>query len=245
MEPLVSLDELEYISGPISLYYFQYGGRNFYFFGDIHEDRAFSCPYMVPYMPCSHIEADLKTYQQSNRCSDIVSLMRTIFERARQEGIYVDFFLEYFFRDNDEKHTEDNIAKALHIMAGPEYEVAIQSMTEEEHAQQIKAKQSVYDLYDDLDYISRLYTVFNSCFKVEKASCPYAPYVRFHYADIRSIATEKAIIDIFPIMLEDVYIETLIKLMHDEEPLTPIEEGTIKQYSILLLIGHLHLRPMY
>lgn len=77
MEPLVSLDEREYISGPVSLYYFQYAGRNFYFFGDVHEDRAFSCP---------HVGVNLNLYDISKKCFDIIYLLETIFERAKLRG---------------------------------------------------------------------------------------------------------------------------------------------------------------
>lgn len=106
-------------------------------------------------IPCS---------KKDTKCTDFPNLLQKLFQRSVDKKEYVDFYLETPFKIKGEK--TDPIDQLI-----MEYQ--------ETHDPKIKKA------IEKIGYIESVYLKFNPCFQVEKVLCPYAPYVRFHYVDLR------------------------------------------------------------
>ncbi len=167
---------LEFISGPISWYYFETGPelfgirRKFHFFGDIHFSKTADCTEKYG-VPCAKVSPLGKVSNLNGRCYDITYLLMDLFQRAKKENRYTDFFLEYPFKikpnGQDSRRSDLNQSE----------------LTKEQTLLKLIGQKS--STMQDLDYISTLYVMFHDCFQMSKKYCPYQPYVRFHYVDIR------------------------------------------------------------
>jgi hypothetical protein len=78
---------LKYISGPISWYYYEWNGRSFHFFGDVHFSFENNCESKG--MKCSSV-----TDKEFCDCFDFIFFLDTIFTNAEKSGKLVDFFIE-------------------------------------------------------------------------------------------------------------------------------------------------------
>ena len=97
----------------------------------------------------------------------LLDLLKTLFAYNFENNIYTDFFLETPFKlkiDTD-KLFKDILSEKLKY--GLVLTTTEKLMLKKNH------------------YIPILYNLFSNCFQLEKEQCPYFPYVRFHYADIR------------------------------------------------------------
>jgi len=178
---------LEYISGPVSWYYFELPPealgehRRFHFFGDVHYSKSGNCTDRYG-IPCAYINNRLQPVDINPRCYDITYLLMELFDRSKRERTYTDFFLEYPFKIAGLNKDElDEIAMRIRSR-----EVSTIPMLR----QDISIKQIVESVVkskelSNLDYISSIYVIFNECFQPEKQGCHYNPYVRFHYVDVR------------------------------------------------------------
>jgi hypothetical protein len=81
-------ENLQYISGPISWYYFELDNRKFHFFGDSHFSKEGNCE--SKQIVCSSFSDN----NPKSDCYDIVYLLDTIFLNAEVNHHLVDFFLE-------------------------------------------------------------------------------------------------------------------------------------------------------
>lgn len=231
-EELLSLENLKRISGPISLYYYQFDNRNFYFFGDEHFSTDFNCEWLIPGSQCSKINNDLELDYTSDECWDIDAFLKIVFDRALQRALqqksplryldennYIDLFLEIGFmestveildiyksdgyknRNNDEG--EDGDDKGEEGDEGEEDDEGEDGDDDEredgdderedgdegEEGDDDKEEKdaNIVENYEDLDYMNRVYNYFILCFEPSKRICKYAPFIRFHYADIRQL----------------------------------------------------------
>ena len=198
----ISLDRLQYLSGPASLYKFTFGGRNFYFLGDVHFDPTFNCDWFKH--ECSDIDSNFGVTSDNKypTCVDLIAFLKIIFDKTRHKEEYIDFFTEVpvrgrgkqpdIFGVNElvtEKYRLENILED--IRRHPEHRYPGEIGYAETHLANIHEK------YMGLDYISRIYFMFNRCFQRTKTTCEYAPYVRFHYADIRHLLYKGKVVESF------------------------------------------------
>jgi hypothetical protein len=160
---------LQYISGPVSWYYFSVMGRKFHFFGDAHFSKNNNCPSFG--FKCTTVTPRNEIIDLNQRCYDITYLLRFLFDRSKHDKTYTDFFLEMPFRSSTNPYTLDELSTAL------QKNVPLTTKQEETLASL------------DTNYIWTLFVVFNSCFQRSKEKCVYEPYVRFHYVDIRLVET--------------------------------------------------------
>lgn len=166
---------LEFIQGPISWFYFEIGPellgmrRRFHFFGDAHFSKSNGCTkkYLVP---CTQISPTRKVLNLNQRCYDITFLLMNLFKNAKEEKRYTDFLMELPF-----KSTPTEVGSNLDKLVSEEVQTLLKRNS------------------TNLDYISTLYVIFNECFQIRKEECPYRPYVRFHYVDVRLSEKRQAI----------------------------------------------------
>jgi hypothetical protein len=90
-------EKLQYISGPISWYYFELDHRKFHFFGDSHYSKEGNCE--SKQIVCSSFNDN---NPKSDDCFDIVYLLDTIFLNAEVNHHLVDFFLEVPYLQDEE-----------------------------------------------------------------------------------------------------------------------------------------------
>lgn len=223
---LISLDKLKRISGPVSLYYYKFDNRNFYFFGDHHFSTDFNCEWLIPESQCSTVLEDLKLYYSSDECWDIVAFLKIIFERALirarktdedNENNYIDFFLETSFKESTSTSEKDWLAHQLQILDRINSDEDISDIPKDLVQILLDREDDIYNIYHDLGYIPRIYLVFNSCFQPDKTQCPYNPYVRFHYADSRHQIVDGKIISDFSSRLFTI-INSLSQSILDKPP---------------------------
>lgn len=167
---------LKYISGPVMWYAFDFMGRRFHFFGDRHESMEKNCTELYK-VPCSYV--DYKGEPQdvglgSGICYDITYVFKVLFENSLVQRIYTDFMLEIPYRKD-----EPTFSRATMLATKLTNEGDL-NIFEKSRVQQF-------------DYIHYIDLIFNNCFKHDKQLCPYYPYVRFHYTDIRKIEHENRI----------------------------------------------------
>lgn len=170
-EALMISNELQYISGPISWYYFEFMGRRFHFFGDAHYSKSGTCEdrYNVK---CSKINILTGEIDLASRCEDLIFLIKKIFDRSYADKTYTDFYMEVPYRLEGAADTQlDKIAEKI------------------QSHQDLNTKELQRAL--NLDYISSIYVLFNSCFLRTKGKCSYSPYVRFHNADLRQAVAKE------------------------------------------------------
>ena len=176
-------ESLEFISGPISWYYFETGPelfgirRKFHFFGDVHFSKTSDCTEKYA-VPCAEVSPLGKVSNLNERCYDITYLLMDLFQRAKKENRYTDFFLEYPFKikPNGQDSSNSNSDQLVDKMRSFE-------LTKEQTLLKLIGQKS--STAQNLDYISTLYVMFHDCFQISKKQCPYGPYVRFHYVDVR------------------------------------------------------------
>jgi hypothetical protein len=155
---------VQFISGPVSWYFFDFLGRKFHFFGDAHFSKDNNCPRLFD-QPCTTVTPQGEIVTPNQLCYDITYLLRELFDRSQREATYTDFFMEFPLRRGSSHSDLDQISNEL--QSG-------QPLTQRQREQ-----------VENLDYIGTLYLLFNQCFQISKETCPYRPYVRFHYVDVR------------------------------------------------------------
>jgi hypothetical protein len=102
---------LKYVSGPISWYYYEWNGRSFHFFGDLHLSFENNCESKG--MKCSSVRD-----KEFCDCFDFIFFLDTIFTNAEKSGKLVDFFIEIPYLTQgqtiDEIEVDDYIATIYH-----------------------------------------------------------------------------------------------------------------------------------
>ena len=140
----------------------------FHFFGDVHESKSRNCTDLFGFKCKSVALTGRELSKRATKCYDITSLLETLFEYNYRNEIYTDFFLEAPFRSHESSGQFINdiiVGKLKDGLPLTKFEKEV--------------------LIHDNHYIPIIHSVFHSCFQVEKTQCPYFPYIRFHYADIR------------------------------------------------------------
>lgn len=155
---------LEFISGPVSWYFFEFGGRRFHLFGDAHFSKSNNCPDLFG-QECTTVTPSGEIITRNQLCYDITYLLKELFDRSKRETTYTDFFMEIPFKGPAVTEQINELDQAIQS-GGP--------LTK-------KQQRNV----EKLGYIGTLYLIFGQCFQHSKEACPYRPYVRFHYVDVR------------------------------------------------------------
>lgn len=166
VNPLTSMitsnEGLNMISGPVSWYYFSFQDRDFHFFGDVHESKSGNCEKLYN-VPCKKRypkgEKGIPAEISPPECQDLTYFFSNLFDESKREKMYTDFFLEYPYEINTRKMVDGSRGKPAENQKKKEID----------------------------QYISSLAKLFDDCFHPDKKECSYAPYVRFHYADIRQL----------------------------------------------------------
>ena len=176
-QALMVSTELQYISGPLSWYYYEFPEiaadannskfmkRSFHFFGDVHYGKGGTCEdrYKVK---CSNINVVDGKIDLASRCEDIIFLLKKMFDNSYSNKKYTDFYLEVPFR----------------LQGAPEGRLDLLAQ-KIQSGQELNTKELRQAL--NLDYIQSMYVLFNSCFLRTANKCSYSPYIRFHNVDLR------------------------------------------------------------
>ena len=176
MSPSISstTEQVQYISGPVAWYYYEWAGRSFFLFGDQHRSLEHNCVHDG--IVCSHFDAYLQPHDDDPKCYEIPYLLAKIFDRATTKHQYVDFFAEITM-PSESKEPFRSVFPTIPT-------ISIRGMT----ARRKMSKNRSPDLeedYDKLDYLHLIEYTFADCFDSDQTECPYSPYVRFHHTDIR------------------------------------------------------------
>ena len=193
---------LEYIQGPVSWYYFESGPelfgirRRYHFFGDAHFSSTGGCTERYS-VPCAQVDLTGKISNINKRCYDITYLLMDLFANSQKEKRYTDFLLELPFKtQRGATHSKlDQLVETLKSTQLDDDQTSrldITALTEIDNDKTLK-KVDMIPSVRNLDYISSLYVVFHDCFQMSKEKCPYRPYVRFHYVDVRLSENNRAI----------------------------------------------------
>lgn len=187
IETEIVREGLEFIQGPISWYYFEMGPellgmrRKFHFFGDAHFSKEGGCTDRYS-IPCATVSPTGKVSGLNKRCYDITYLLMDLFKNSQEERRYTDFLLEFPFK---------TVRGAMHSELDQLVQKIKSPKREDDQTLAILGKQP--PTVENIDYISSLYVIFHDCFQMSKQQCPYRPYVRFHYVDVRLSENNRAI----------------------------------------------------
>ena len=150
---------LEYIQGPVSWYYFETDSELFGI------SRRF------------HFFGDIHL-SKANGCTDKYKIpcakvdIRGRVSDMNQRCYDITYLLTSLFKNSKEekRYTDFMLETYFKIKSVP---TPLNYLSQQNNQEK------------ELDYINTLSKIFHQCFLISKEQCPYHPYVRFHYVDIR------------------------------------------------------------
>src|SRR5258708_5303765 len=166
------MEDVNLISGVNSMYIYQLNDKTYFFFGDKHYSRRENDCESQLNIKCDDFDLSYnKINYNGSLCMSIGSLLYTMFIYNNDHNILTDFYLESSF-------TKENERTALKIG----YDIMNRKKSLSNYNSDI-----IDHEFDSVSWMTLIEFVIEPCFIMEKSKCPFFPYVRSHYVDIRSI----------------------------------------------------------
>ncbi len=166
------MEDVNLISGVNSMYIYQLNDKTYFFFGDKHYSRRENDCESQLNIKCDDFDLSYnKINYNGSLCMSIGSLLYTMFIYNNDHNILTDFYLESSF-------TKENERTALKIG----YDIMNRKKSLSNYNSDI-----IDHEFDSVSWMTLIEFVMEPCFIMEKSKCPFFPYVRSHYVDIRSI----------------------------------------------------------
>lgn len=166
------------IQGINSLYYIEYDGKKYYLFGDVH-DQTTTCDGLCDY----HNYTFDKTFTYNTNCTTITALLDNWFHYNNKYNIKTNVYLEKTYTKKDNYK--------LNFIDTRKLEGDVGTLTT------IKPKH--------MSWMQLTNDVFRKCLTTNKSNCPFYPYVKMHYIDIRAVDDTR----ISPFYINDIYHEVI------------------------------------
>ena len=203
---------IDTISGPVSLFIYQYNNKHYYFFGDLHGTRKDNCYYNG--MQCDAFNYNFtETMNANTNCTTIGALFHNWFVYNNSKNIKTDCYLEEHYTKENERFED---VETLNII---------------KNRSTINTRQG--SPFKDKSWMEILPYIMSSCFVKDKLDCPYQPYVHLHYTDVRTIVTVDSVVEMTPYFLDNILIYII-----ENQP-TSVDELTLIREEILDLISFL------
>lgn len=222
------------ISGPVSCTILKNENRTIILFGDDHSDRSGKCP-----SKCNRHDLYLNPISENNKCYTIPALLETWMEYNNKHEIKTDLYLEAEFRKSDvtQLHTimrTIQLLKQSTHVSGKAYDRVTKS------GDLTAIRRSVKESLDTLPYLALADLVLSNELLPSKIKSRFKPYVRVHYADIRTVITSN---EREPFKREPVTIFTIFSDQTTKEALDTVlnklTQGTLysdDEYKMIIFI---------
>lgn len=162
----LEIQDANFVSGPVSSYYFEWKGTKFFLFGDIHRSKENNCDDLQSSQEFQDLSPEpcLKTLdgdsEEIANCYNLVTFIEKIARDAGKNHKKVDMYLELAYKEAETREFTD----------------------------------VELERFARTDNIGSIVQFFKECFTRDKTGCPYDSDVHFHYADIRQTFGEGLIL---------------------------------------------------
>lgn len=214
-------DKVNMITGPNSMYQFIYKDRTYTFFGDEHSGTGMGCKSQYPDIveACDALIESFDAVKiNGKKCTTIAAMLHLWFLYNNQEKIPTDFYLEIPFTKDPKRRT---------------YEVLRQEIIRRRAGGKRDPND---DPLKDTSWMIILFLLMEPCFAANKELCPYSPYVKLHYADIRQYDLLKAHLP-DPFIISDIVKSLILDLEYGKDPRLVLQEY-IEIITLLITEAH-------
>ena len=162
-------EEITVISGPVSMYIYEYNNKKYYFFGDKHHGRATKC--QEKGYKCDSFDYSFTNVKSiGSNCSQMGVLLHNWFVYNNDHNIKTDFYLETFYTKENKRFNEEENLQLIN--------------RRKQNNTQIQTNDAPFENKSWLELVSY---IMAPCFIREKENCPYYPNVHAHYIDVRTL----------------------------------------------------------
>ena len=159
-------DDQVVINGPFSWTCYSFGDRIFHIFGEYHN----TVTHYEGSNGCSDLDNRFEVRNPGRECMSFAVLLTELSRKAVREEKYVDIFLE---RD--------------YIPYGTGFDVVSRSYETYRNCVRKSLGNPEYVPHGNRYGLNDVNVIFTPCLTHDKTACPYLPYSKFHYTDLRRL----------------------------------------------------------
>ena len=179
-------EDITVISGPVSMFLYEYNNKKYYFFGDKHHSRETKC--QDKGYKCDSFDYSFTNVKSiGSNCTQMGVLLHNWFIYNNDHNIKTDFYLESFYTKENKRFDDEEYIQIIN--------------QRRENPEQMKR----YDApFENKSWLAIVRYIMAPCFIREKENCPYYPNVHSHYIDVRSLITNGYYSHVNPLDLIDI-----------------------------------------